>query len=150
MSWQNALILEKNEKVIRFWKSDYEAQTTAMKETWLGERLKTVKQKRKGILVLTNQKLVWIEEMGIFGKSYHPLVTIRFENIEGILIGETISKYISAPACTRVSIVDRSGEYIFYMMDPSVVNQDDLNFFKRIVLDQVDARKQELVAEKRR
>ena len=142
MSWQNALRLEENEKVIRFWKGYYKAQTTVMKKTWFGRRPKTVKRKKNGILVLTNRKLVWIEEMGIFAKSYHPLVTIPLENIEGISMGGAISKY--------VSIADTAGEYIFHLMDPRVVNLDDLNFFKRIVFYQVNARKQELEAEKRR
>ena len=85
---------------------------------------------------MTNQKLVWIEEMRIRRKSYHPLVTIPLENIKGVQISEPTSK--------SVSIADAIGEYAFDLVDPAVASQDDLNFLKRIVLDQVNTRKQEL------
>jgi hypothetical protein len=141
MSWQNALVLENNEKVVQFWKSNYQIQTTVIKKTWLGKRPKTVEHKKNGILVLTNQKLVWIEEMGIRRKSYHPLVTIPLENIKGVQIGE--------PTLKSVSIADAIGEYAFDLVDPAVVSRDDLNFLKRIVLDQVNMRKQELKRERK-
>jgi len=136
MSWQNALVLENNEKVVQFWKSNYQIQTTVIKKTWRGKRPKTVEHKKKGILVLTNQKVVWIEEMETRRKSYHPLVTIPLENIKGV--------QISGPTSNSVSIADAIGEYVFDVADPAVASQDDLNFLKRIVLDQVNTRKQAL------
>ena len=136
MAWQNALVLENNEKVVQFWKSNYQIQTTVIKETWRGKRPKTVEHKKKGILVLTNQKVVWIEEMEIRRKSYHPLVTIPLENIKGV--------QISGPTSNSVSIADAIGEYAFDLADPAVASQDDLNFLKRIILDQVNTRKQAL------
>ncbi len=136
MAWQNALVLENNEKVVQFWRSNHQIQTTVIKKTLLGKRPKTVKHKKNGILVLTNQKLVWIEEMRIRRKSYHPLVTIPLENIKGVQISEPTSK--------SVSIADAIDEYAFDLVDPAVVSQDDLNFLKRIILDQVNTRKQEL------
>ena len=136
MSWQNALVLENNEKVVQFWKSNYQIQTTVIKKTWRGKRPKTVEHKKKGILVLTNQKVVWIEEMEIRRKSYHPLVTIPLENIKGV--------QISGPTSNSVSIADAIGEYAFDLADPTVASQDDLNFLKRIILDQVNTRKQAL------
>ena len=136
MAWQNALVLENNEKVVQFWKSNYQIQTTVIKKTWRGKRPKTVEHKKKGILVLTNQKVVWIEEMEIRRKSYHPLVTIPLENIRGV--------QISGPTSNSVSIADAIGEYAFDLADPTVASQDDLNFLKRIILDQVNTRKQAL------
>lgn len=136
MAWQNALVLETNEKVVQFWKSNYQVQTTVIKKTWRGKRPETVEHKKNGILVLTNQKLVWIEEMGIRRKSYHPLVTIPLGSIREVRIIE--------PTPKSVRIADPIGEYVFDVVDPAVASQDDLSFLRRIILDQVNMRKQEL------
>ena len=142
VSWQAALILEKNEKIIQSWKGNYEAHMTAMEKTWLGTQPKTVKQKKKGMLVLTNRKLVWIEERGIFGKSYHTLFTIPLEHVRGISMGGALIKY--------VSIAHAQGEYTFHLLNPRVMNKEELSFFKKNVFDQVNSRKQELETEKKR
>lgn len=140
MSWQDALFLEKNEEVIKFWRGDYEARMTAMEDTWLGKQPTTVKQKKNGMLVLTNRKLVWIEERGFLFKSYHPVITIPLENLRGISMGGAIMKY--------VSIADTKGEYVFHLS--GVGNERKLRIFKAYVFNQVDARKQELETEKKR
>lgn len=141
VSLKKALILEKNEKILDFWEGDHEARMTVTEDTWLGKKPKTVKQTKKGILVLTNRKLVWIEQRGIFGKSYHPLITIPLENLRGITMEGAIFKY--------VSISDAQGEHIFHFPF-SITNENQLSDFKEIVFNQVNARKQELEAEKRR
>jgi hypothetical protein len=58
------------------------------------------------------------------------------ENIKGV--------QISGPTSNAVSIADAIGEYAFDLADPAVASQDDLNFLRRIILDQVNARKQAL------
>jgi len=142
VSWQDALVLENNEKVVQFWKGDYEVRMTAFEETTFGKQPTVVKQRRKGLLVLTNQKLVWVGERGIFGKSYHALITIPLENLRGISMGGLVLKY--------VSISDAQREYIFHLSNPSVRDESELGSLKKIVFDQVNVRKQELETQKRR
>lgn len=140
--WRDALVLEEKEDIIQFWNGDYEARITAVKQTWLGSQPTTVKRRKNGILVLTSRKLVWIEERGIFGKSYHPLATIPLENLKGISMGGAVLKY--------VSISDAQSEYIFHLSSPPIVNEIGLSSFKAIVFVQAKARKQELETEKKR
>jgi len=113
-----------------------------MEDTFLGKRPKTVKQSKKGILVLTNRKLVWLEQRGIFSKSYHPLITILLEDVKGISRGGAIIKY--------VSITDSQGEYIFHLWEPPVINDEQFNLFKQIIYEQIEARKREIEAMKRK
>lgn len=140
VSWRDALILEENEDVVCFWGGIYEAQMTVVEQTWLGKHPATVKQRDKGVLVLTSRKLVWIEERGTFGRSYHPLLVIPLENLRGISMGGAFLKY--------VSISDVQGEYLFHL--GGVRNEIELSSFKEIVFDQITARKQELETEKKK
>ena len=129
MSWEDSLILEKGEKIIQSWKG-----------YWIIPFL--LKQSRKGILVLTNRKLVWLEQRGILSKSYHPLITIPLEDIRGLSRGGAIIKY--------VSIARSQGEHIFRLVKPRVRKNEEFNLFKQIIFEQVEARKQEIEAMKRK
>jgi ribosomal protein S27AE len=140
--WQKALILEKNEKLLQFWKGDYEAHMTAMEDTFFGKRPQTVTKRMVGILALTNRRLVFLEERGIFEHSYHLLFTLLLDRVVGISMGGAIVKY--------VSISDSSGEYVFHLLTPSVANENELTEFKRVIYEQVIARTQELETEKKK
>jgi len=129
MSWEDSLILEKGEKIIQSWKG-----------YWIIPFL--LKQSRKGILVLTNRKLVWLEQRGILSKSYHPLITIPLEDIRGLSRGGAIIKY--------VSIARSQGEHIFRLVKPRVRKNEEFNLFKQIIFEQVEARKREIEAMKRK
>jgi ribosomal protein S27AE len=141
-SWHEALILEKDENLIKAWKGDYEAHMTVMEDTFFGKQPKTVTKKTVGILALTSRRLVFFEERGIFDHSHHLLFTLSLEHVVGISMGGAILKY--------VSISDSSGEYVFHLLTPSVANENELNEFKRAIYEQVNARKHELDAEKKK
>jgi len=138
-AWEDALILEKGEKVIQSWEGNYEIQEKAMVNAGYGPRSTTVKKKKNGILALTNRKLVFIEERGIFSISYHHLISIPIESLGGISMGGFVSKY--------VSISDSQKEYIFHL---GGVDEEGLGSFKKILNDQAITRKKELEAEKKK
>jgi len=139
LPWKNALMLEANEKVIQYWQGNHETQMMTSKDTWLGKQPTTVKQTKMGTLVLTNQRLAWIEMRGVFNKSHHYIFAILLDKLQGISMGGSITKY--------VSIADSQNEHIFHL---SGVYSAGLDSFKRVVYDQVKARKQELENEKKR
>jgi len=142
MSWEDSLILDRGEKIVQSWEGDHEHHMTVMVDTFLGKRPKTVKQSKKGILVLTNRKLVWLEQRGIFGKSYHSRITIPLEDVKGISRGGAIIKY--------VSITDSQGEHTFHLVKPRVMKDEEFDSFKQIIFEQVEARKREIEAMKRK
>ena len=142
MSWEDSLILEDNEKIIQFWRGDYEVQYTVFEDGLFGKEPKKAKKQKKGILVLTNRKIVFLEERGFFGKSYHACLSIKLENIEGISMGGFILKY--------VSISDKQNEYIFHLNRPPVATNEQFNSFKNLVYKQINLRKQELEKEKKK
>ncbi len=135
------MILEKNEYIVDFWEGDCEARTAVAQNTLLGKQAVAVRQTSRGILALTNRKLIWIEMRGVLGKSYHQLFALSLENLTGISIGGAILKY--------VSISDTQGQHIFHFPF-AVKNEDQLNDFKEIVFSQVNSRKQEVEAERKR
>ncbi len=99
-----------------------------------------VKTKKGGVMVLTSRRLVWLEERGVFGKSYHPQMNMPLESLKGLSMGGAILKY--------VSVTDVEGELVFHLH--GVTNDPALNSFKQTIMSQVSARRQEMEAEKRR
>jgi len=83
--------------------------------------------------------MVWIEKRGIFGKSFHTIFEMPLEQLKGISMGGAIKKY--------VSVTDAEGENIFHL---SGIGSKELDSFKNIIFEQVEARKQYLEAEKRK
>lgn len=124
MSWESAIILRKGEKIVSYWEGDYETSTTVME---CGYGPKEVKSLKQGALILTNQRIVWVEKRG---KSFHAIFKISLEDIKGISMGGVITKY--------VSLTDARGENIFHL---SGIGDKELGLFKKTVFEQVEARK---------
>jgi len=79
MSWQSALILHENERYIASWKGK------------LGFPGIEPGFRKKGVLVLTNQRLIWLEQKGLFKPSY----SIKFDmNLDGISEVSAIVDYL--------------------------------------------------------
>jgi hypothetical protein len=76
-SWESAILLEKNERILTFWYRDHKTAEKIVVKNGYGRRTQEVKTRKGGHLVLTNQKLVFLEEHGLFGKSYHPVMSIH-------------------------------------------------------------------------
>jgi len=130
MSWQDSLILEESENTISDWKGDYEAVERVVEKKSFGRKKITQAKKRlKGYLVLTNQKIVFLQEHGLFGKSYHQTLSIPLENIQGISQGGSVSKFIS--------ITDREGTSVFHL-------PVKFDTFRNLIMNTKAQRKQEL------
>ncbi len=94
---------------------------------------------QKGILVLTNQKLLFLEAHGLFGKSYHQVLTIPLAKIGGISIGGTLIPF--------VSIADDIQNYIFHI---DGIGKNEFPAFRQTVMNCCQKRREELEAEKRK
>lgn len=105
----SSIVLEKKEKVLEVWEGDVESviRTVKSERGLIRTKHKVVeaKGKDKGVLVLTNERLVWLKKKGLFSKSYHMAFEIPLQDVTGISETGRISK--------RICISDRMGEYRF-------------------------------------
>lgn len=73
MSWQKAIILNPNEQVVHSWDGDCERRSERVfKEKGLIRYRyvsKEAKERTSGALVLTNQRLLWLERRGMLSKT---------------------------------------------------------------------------------
>lgn len=137
MSWQNAIILNPNEQVVHSWEGYYKKSYKTMDGdfqvfTFGGHRGRRYREKEKdkpirGALVLTNQRLIWFERRGVFGKSYHALFEVFLTSLKGISMGGLIKKY--------VSITDEKMEYRFRLRG---IGEKELEPFKDMILRQTE------------
>jgi hypothetical protein len=136
MSWQDALILGENENIIQSWKGNQEIEERVVERGSFG-RKKIAKAKKtvNGFLVMTNQKLVFLEEHGVFGKSYHQTLTIRLENVQGVSQGGAVYKFIS--------ITDDLGRYLFHL-------RAQFDAFRNAVMEAIKRRKEVLEKARRK
>jgi hypothetical protein len=113
---------------------------TATKKVYLGDgRMQEMEGRQKGVLVMTSHKLVWVDERGLFGKSYHPNTTINLEDVEGVSIGGWVSKY--------VTIADKRGSHDFHL---NGVGEGEFTEFRQTIVGQSNLRKSSISEEKRR
>jgi NADH pyrophosphatase NudC (nudix superfamily) len=95
--------------VLGTWEGDVESvvRTVKSERGLIRTKHKVVeaKGKDKGVLVLTNERLVWLNKKGVFSKSYHMALEIPLQNVAGISETGRITK--------RICISDRDGEYRF-------------------------------------
>jgi hypothetical protein len=80
-----------------------------------GGRVQDVKTRKRGILVLTTQKLLFLEEHGLFVKSYHQTLTMPLAKLGGISIGGSLFPFISISDDIENHIfhIDGIGKYEF-------------------------------------
>jgi len=97
MSWQQAIILQQEEHVVHSWEGNYEKPYKIMTGDSRGRnyREQEAKKRKKGILVLTNHRILWFERRGLIGKSYHALFEIYLRSLRGISMGGVMIKYVS-------------------------------------------------------
>jgi ribosomal protein S27E len=143
LSWESAIYLCDGEKIIKKWNGNCEAvHTITEKKGRLRKKHKAidVKEKKGGVLVLTNQRMLWLEKRGRIGKSFHTRFEIPFDDFRGISLGGALRKY--------VSITDDEGEKIFHLS--GVSGSSGVEAFRNTVYEQVNAWKQYLKEEKQK
>lgn len=95
MSWQDSIYFEKGEQIVTSWEGNHEtAEKTVIRGNY-GRQVQNVKTRKRGILALTNQRLMFLEAHGVFGKSYHQILTIPLDKMGGVSIGGTLLPFIS-------------------------------------------------------
>ena len=89
--------------------------------------------RKHGFLVLTSRKVVFMEERGVFKKSYHLDLGLALESIEGISMGGLLMKYVSIGATT--------GESKFHLEG---IDDKTFESFKGTMTSHIESRKQEI------
>ena len=117
---EKTIILEDGEMFVNIWKALYFRPQKVMKGDYQlitlgGRRGRTYREggrrgKEKtipdsGRLVLTNKRLIWLQQRGTLKKTIHPIFEIPVSNISGISIQGRITK--------RINISDGVREYQF-------------------------------------
>lgn len=134
--WGAALLLQNGESVTRYWYADREIGQMAT----VNGRRRMVKQRIKGYLVLTTQRLAFVRERGILGKSYHIDLSFPIDKLSGLSMGGLVMKY--------VSISDSGGEQVFHVS--GVGDEPQFASFRALIQEQLAKRQQTIEAEKRR
>jgi DNA-directed RNA polymerase subunit RPC12/RpoP len=134
--WRSVLVLQEGERISHTWGANHEvAQMGVVNGT-----SQMVKVRIKGFLVLTNQRIVFVKERGVFGKSYHIDLSVALEKVTGISMGGLVIKY--------VSLSGPAGESIFHI--GGVSNETDFRAFWTMIQDHISRRQQSIEAEKKK
>jgi predicted Zn finger-like uncharacterized protein len=142
LSWEDSVYLKEGEKIVCNWFGNCETSHTVIVQRGRyikRHRPQEVKERRRGVLVLTTERIMWLEERGVFGKSYHGIFEMALENLRGISMGGALIKY--------VSITDIEGEQVFHL---DGIGARELDNFKKFVFDQAETRKRVLADEKKK
>lgn len=136
MSWTQAIILEKDEKVISSWKGNREV--IYHKGAFSEESVR-----KNGFLVLTSQRLLFLEEHGFVGKSYHQVLAMSLMSIGGVSMGGTFSRF--------VSIAENAGDnvqtHIFHLVG---VGKEEFEPVRSLIIETRNKRREEIEQEKRK
>jgi len=133
--WQASIIFEKGEKVVASWKGDREIREKAIVDGRSTETTKYI----AGVIVLTNQRFIFLKEHGIFRKSYHQSLVIPLEKIGAISMGGFLTPF--------VSISDGVETYIFHIQG---VGKREFEPFRQLIVEQCQKRKEEVEVEKKK
>jgi len=103
------------------------------------KRIEDAKERKSGFLVLTNQRLLFLEEHGVFGKSYHQVLSIPLIKVGGISMGGTLNPF--------VSIADDVETHMFHL---SGIGKNQFEPFRSLIIDECRKRREEIEAEKKK
>jgi hypothetical protein len=127
--WKSALVLNQGEMIHTYWYGD----RAIMQMGVVNGRSQMTEVRKHGVLVLTSQKLVFLEKRGVFNKSFYMDVGLELESIGGVSMGGLIMKY--------VSIGSMNGEFKFHL---SGIDNNNFESFRGAVTSEIEARKVEL------
>jgi len=140
MSWQKAIVLGPNEHVLHSWDGNCERrhQTVVPKKGLIRTKYvsREAKEKTSGVLVLTSQRLLWLERRGMLSKTHRSSFEINLRELQGITAGGAIKKW--------VSITDNNGENVFHLHS---VGKKEIEPFRDMILRQVEKLKETAVGQ---
>jgi DNA-directed RNA polymerase subunit RPC12/RpoP len=129
-------MLQGGESIMRYWDADHEVSQMGV----VNGRSQMVKARIKEYLVLTSQRIVFVKQRGVFGKSYHIDLSIPLEGLMGLSMGGLMMKY--------VSLTDSGGEKIFHVH--GMGNELEFSSFRSLIQEQTANRQKAIDAEKRK
>ena len=140
MSWESSILLEKGEKIVTSWLGNREmTEKVVVRGSYGRKRIESAKERKNGFLVLTTQRLLFLEEHGVFGKSYHQVLAMPLMKIQGISMGGMLMPF--------VSIADDMETHMFHI---SGVGKSEFEPFRQSIMDHCRKRRDEIEAEKRK
>lgn len=140
MSWESSILLEKGEKIVTSWRGNREmTEKVVVRGSYGRKRIEDAKERKNGFLVLTNQRLLFLEEHGVFGKSYHQVLAVPLLKVQGISMGGMLVPF--------VSIADDMETHMFHVAG---VGKSDFEPFRQLIMDNCRKRREEIEAEKRK
>lgn len=128
-------MLQGEERIAAHWEADHEVASMGVVN---GQR-QMVKARIKGHLVLTSQRVIFVKQRGLIGKSYHIDMSIPLEDLRGLSMGGLVMKY--------VSLTDGGGEKVFHVRG---VGELEFPGFRSAIQAQTTNRRKAMDAEKRR
>ena len=137
-TWESAyhsIILEKGENIVASWWGNRETCEKVILEGSSVEQ----KTRKRGLLVLTNRRLLFLDEHGVFGKSYHQTLSILVEKVDAISMGGTFMPF--------VSIADGVVMHVFHI---DGVGKNEFESFKQTIVEQCQKRSEEIAKEKKK
>lgn len=140
MSWENSILIEKGEKIMASWRGNREmTEKVVVRGSYWRKKVEDAKERKNGFLVLTNQRLLFLEEHGVFGKSYHQVLSIPLMKVNGVSMGGMLMPF--------VSIADDMETHMFHI---SGVGKNEFAPFRQLITDQCRKRREEIEAEKKK
>lgn len=79
----SAVMLRPNERAVQVWRAGLEKDSYDPEEGTHGTF------NINGVLIATDQRLVFVQEKGVFGKSYRPLESVEYREIVDWKLGQT-------------------------------------------------------------
>jgi len=130
-----AISLEKGEKILTIWNGNRKVQRKTATKEGKGKKEKEIEL---GGLCLTDRRLVWVAQRGVFGKSLRVRDVIPLEEIETITSGGIFRKHIS--------IKTGKSEYSFHLKSWIDENKRwiDTNWFAPFVEAAIENRKKDI------
>jgi hypothetical protein len=127
-----ALMLHDGEQVVHSWNgllTEKVVVRNVEKRRFRRDKVRTGKktEQERGVLVLSNQRLAWMQRRGRISKSYHLSFDIPLEQLAGISLGGTVFKYVT------LSDGDHS-----YQLNLKGVGSKEFQYFKDMVMRQRD------------
>ena len=120
---------EQGEQTIQSWNAILTHQVTVQKveKGFIRNRVRTAnkREREKGNLILTNQRLAWMQKRGQFSTSYHLTHEIPLTHLSGISMGGTLFKYVTLS----------DGESI-YQFNLKNVGSKEFTFFQDMTMRQ--------------
>jgi hypothetical protein len=80
----SAAMLRPNERTMQVWRAGLEKDSYDPEENEHGTF------NLNGVLIATDQRLIFVQEKGVFGKSYKPLESIEYREIANWRLGQTM------------------------------------------------------------